>query len=59
MKEVGPADLAVVQKAQPQLKVLKEYGPKVQKAAKNGPGSGAPGGGSAWAAKSFSCPSCS
>ncbi|MER6209820.1 MFS transporter [Streptomyces sp. NPDC001642] len=38
VKEVGPADLAVVQKAQPQLKVLKEYGPKVQKAAKNGPG---------------------
>ncbi|WP_427917786.1 MFS transporter [Streptomyces sp. cg40] len=38
VKEVGPADLAVVQKAQPQLKVLKEYGPKVQKAAKDGPG---------------------
>ncbi|MFI6409605.1 nitrate/nitrite transporter [Streptomyces sp. NPDC050548] len=38
VKEVGPADLAVVQKAQPQLKVLKEYGPEVQKAAKNGPG---------------------
>ena len=38
VKEVGPADLAVVQKAQPQLKVLKEYGAKVQKAAKDGPG---------------------
>ncbi len=38
VKEVGAADLAVVQKAQPQLKVLKEYGPKVQKAVKDGPG---------------------
>ncbi|MFJ5309876.1 nitrate/nitrite transporter [Streptomyces sp. NPDC088350] len=38
VKEVGPADLAVVQKAQPQLKVLKEYGPQVQKAVKDGPG---------------------
>ncbi|MFD4548601.1 MFS transporter [Streptomyces sp. NPDC058246] len=38
VKEVGPADLAVVQKAQPQLKVLQEYGPRVQKAAKDGPG---------------------
>ncbi|MEV0483797.1 MFS transporter [Streptomyces sp. NPDC050508] len=38
VEEVGAADLAVVQKAQPQLKVLKEYGPKVQKAVKDGPG---------------------
>ncbi|MEV6792953.1 MFS transporter [Streptomyces sp. NPDC051320] len=38
VKEVGPADLALVQKAQPQLKVLQEYGPRVQKAAKEGPG---------------------
>jgi hypothetical protein len=38
LKEVGAADLAVVQKAQPQLKVLKEHGPEVQKAVKNGPG---------------------
>jgi MFS family permease len=38
VKEVGAADLAVVQKAQPQLKVLNEYGPKVQKAVKDGPG---------------------
>ncbi|MEU8983664.1 MFS transporter [Streptomyces sp. NPDC048309] len=38
VKEVGPADLAVVQKARPQLKVLQEYGPRVQKAAKDGPG---------------------
>ena len=38
VQEVGPADLAVVQKAQPQIKVLQEYGPKVQKAAADGPG---------------------
>ncbi|WP_328540143.1 MFS transporter [Streptomyces sp. NBC_00344] len=38
VKEVGPADLALVQKAQPQLKVLQEYGPRVQKAAEDGPG---------------------
>ncbi|MEU3463484.1 MFS transporter [Streptomyces sp. NPDC006733] len=38
VREVGPADLAVVQKAQPQLQLLREYGPKVQKAAEDGPG---------------------
>lgn len=38
VKEVGAADLAVVQKAGPQLKVLKEYGATVQKASKDGPG---------------------
>ncbi|MFI0942016.1 MFS transporter [Streptomyces sp. NPDC021020] len=38
VQEVGPADLAVVQKAQPQLAVLQEYGTKVQKAAHDGPG---------------------
>ncbi|WP_255950763.1 MFS transporter [Streptomyces odontomachi] len=37
-REVGPADLARVQKAQPQLKVLQEYGPEVQQAAEDGPG---------------------
>ncbi|MDF9811105.1 MFS transporter [Streptomyces sp. SPB162] len=38
VQEVGPADLAVVQKAQPQLQLLREYGPEVQKAAEDGPG---------------------
>ncbi|MEU6852656.1 MFS transporter [Actinacidiphila alni] len=38
VQEVGPADLAVVQKAQPQLAVLTKYGSKVQKAAHDGPG---------------------
>ncbi|MFI0721956.1 MFS transporter [Streptomyces sp. NPDC021224] len=38
VQEVGPADLAVVQKAQPQLAVLQQYGTKVQKAAHDGPG---------------------
>jgi MFS family permease len=38
VQEVGPADLAVVQKAQPQLAVLQKYGTKVQKAAHDGPG---------------------
>ncbi|MET9217349.1 MFS transporter [Streptomyces sp. NPDC003300] len=38
VQEVGPADLAVVQKAQPQLAVLTKYGAKVQKAAHDGPG---------------------
>ncbi|MFF7335049.1 MFS transporter [Streptomyces sp. NPDC008150] len=37
VKEVGPADLALVQKAQPQLKVLQQYGTKVQNAADEGP----------------------
>ncbi|GAA1365948.1 MFS transporter [Streptomyces beijiangensis] len=37
-QEVGLADLAVVQKAQPQLKVLQEHGKEVAKAAKDGPG---------------------
>ncbi|QNA78362.1 MFS transporter [Streptomyces sp. So13.3] len=37
VKEVGPADLALVQKAQPQLKILQEYGAKVQKASAEGP----------------------
>ncbi|MFC4906624.1 MFS transporter [Actinomadura gamaensis] len=36
-KEVGIAGLATVQKAQPQLKTLKEHGPSVQKAAAHGP----------------------
>ena len=38
VQQVGPADLAVVQKAQPQLAVLTKYGAKVQKAAHDGPG---------------------
>lgn len=38
VKEVGAANLTVVQKAAPQLKVLREYGPQVQKASKDGPG---------------------
>ncbi|WP_405579389.1 MFS transporter [Streptomyces sp. NBC_01190] len=38
MREVGPANLAVVQKAQPQLAVLTKYGAKVRKAAHDGPG---------------------
>ncbi|MGH3389787.1 MAG: MFS transporter, partial [Actinomadura sp.] len=38
VQEVGAADLAVVQKAQPQLTVLREHGPEVQKAATEGPG---------------------
>ncbi|MFJ8493754.1 MFS transporter [Streptomyces sp. NPDC094038] len=38
VKEVGAENLAVVQKASPQLKVLDEYGAKVQKASKDGPG---------------------
>jgi MFS family permease len=38
MQEVGPAGLAVVQKAQPQLAVLTTYGATVQKAAHDGPG---------------------
>ncbi|ALV31022.1 MFS transporter [Streptomyces sp. CdTB01] len=38
VKEVGAANLAVVQKAAPQLKLLREYGPQVRKASKDGPG---------------------
>ena len=38
VQQVGPADLAVVQKAQPQLAVLQKYGPQVQTAAADGPG---------------------
>ncbi|MCD9880857.1 MFS transporter [Streptomyces guryensis] len=38
VKEVGAANLSVVQKAAPQLKLLQEYGPQVQKASKDGPG---------------------
>ncbi|SHM46951.1 MFS transporter [Actinacidiphila paucisporea] len=38
VREVGPAGLATVQKAQPQLAVLQKYGTKVQKAAHDGPG---------------------
>jgi MFS family permease len=38
VQQVGPAGLAVVQKAQPQLAVLNAYGAKVQKAAADGPG---------------------
>ncbi|WP_333770672.1 MFS transporter [Streptomyces sp. IBSBF 2435] len=38
VQDVGPADLATVQKAQPQLAVLQKYGTKVQKAAHDGPG---------------------
>ncbi|CAG7656769.1 MFS transporter [Actinacidiphila bryophytorum] len=37
VQEVGPADLATVQKAGPQLAVLQKYGTKVQKAAHDGP----------------------
>ncbi|MFE0105320.1 nitrate/nitrite transporter [Streptomyces sp. NPDC059009] len=37
-KEVGPADLAVVRKAEPELAVLEEHGARVQKAAHDGPG---------------------
>lgn len=37
LKEVGPADLGLVQKAQPQLKILREHGAEVQKAAEEGP----------------------
>lgn len=36
-REVGPADLAVVNKAKPQLDVLNRYGPRVRKAAEDGP----------------------
>ncbi|MBK3642123.1 MFS transporter [Streptomyces sp. MBT33] len=38
VKEVGAANLEAVQKAAPQLKLLQEYGPQVQKASKDGPG---------------------
>lgn len=38
VQEVGPADLATVQRAQPQLAVLQQYGTKVQRAAHDGPG---------------------
>ncbi|MCQ4081221.1 MFS transporter [Streptomyces sp. RB6PN25] len=38
LHQVGPAGLAVVQKAQPQLALLQKYGPQVQKAAAEGPG---------------------
>jgi MFS family permease len=38
VQEVGAPGLAVVQKAQPQLTVLREHGPEVQKAAAEGPG---------------------
>ncbi|GII30426.1 MFS transporter [Planotetraspora mira] len=37
-QEVGAADLAVVQQAGPQLKVLQEHGAEVQKASLEGPG---------------------
>ncbi|MEV0094901.1 MFS transporter [Streptomyces sp. NPDC050738] len=37
LKEVGPADLGLVQKAQPQLKVLQEHGAEVKKASDEGP----------------------
>ncbi|NEA25028.1 MFS transporter [Actinomadura bangladeshensis] len=37
-KEVGLPGLATVQKAQPQLAVLKEHGAEVQKASEDGPG---------------------
>ena len=37
-QEVGAADLAVVQQAGPQLKVLREHGAEVQKASLEGPG---------------------
>jgi MFS family permease len=36
-KEVGPADLALVQKAKPQLDILSQFGPDVAKAAKDSP----------------------
>jgi MFS family permease len=38
LQEVGIADLTVVQKAQPQLAVLKQFGTQVQSAAKDNPG---------------------
>ncbi|MFG3104007.1 MFS transporter [Streptomyces sp. NPDC048182] len=38
VKEVGPAGLALVAKAQPQLEVLQEHGADVQKASEEGPG---------------------
>lgn len=38
VRDVGPADLAVVQKAQPQLALLQKYGTKVQQASQDGPG---------------------
>lgn len=38
VRQVGPAGLAVVQKAQPQLKVLSTYGPEVKAAAAKGAG---------------------
>ncbi len=38
VREVGPAGLAVVAKARPQLAVLQEYGPRVKAAAEQGPG---------------------
>jgi MFS family permease len=37
-QEVGPANLQLVAKAQPQLTILQTYGPQVQKAAAQGPG---------------------
>ncbi|GHJ35551.1 MFS transporter [Streptomyces sp. TS71-3] len=37
-REVGPDRLALVRKAQPQLKILQEYGPEVLKAGEDGPG---------------------
>jgi MFS family permease len=36
-QEVGPADLALVQKAAPQLAILQKYGPEVQKASAESP----------------------
>ncbi|MBP0457880.1 MFS transporter [Streptomyces montanisoli] len=37
-REVGPSGLALVQKAQPQLDVLRRYGPEVARASRQGPG---------------------
>jgi MFS family permease len=37
-RQVGPAGLAAVSKAQPQLRILRQYGPRVQAAAAEGPG---------------------
>ncbi|MEE4546369.1 MFS transporter [Streptomyces sp. V4-01] len=38
VREVGPADLALVQKAQPELDVLQHHGRQVARAAEDGPG---------------------
>ncbi|MGW2831510.1 hypothetical protein [Streptomyces sp. NPDC001286] len=59
VKEVGAANLAVGQKAAPQLKLLLEYAPRFRRRRRTDPASGATGGGSASAARYSSCPSSS